>query len=58
MERETQAFLVGIIGLLGAVVLLGLTVYPFQYGIVESSLLAGFIVLAALFKFVLDETTF
>lgn len=58
MERTTKAFLVGIIGLLGAVVLLGLTVYPFQYGIVESSLLAGFIVLAALFEFVLDETTF
>lgn len=58
MERTTQAFLVGTIGILGAVVLLGLTVYPFQYGVVESSLLAGLIVLFALFEFVLDETTF
>lgn len=58
MERTTQAFLVGTIGILGAVVLLGLTVYPFQYGVVESSLLVGVIALFALFEFVLDETTF
>ena len=40
MERTTQAVFTGAIGVIGAMVLLGLTVYPFQYGLVESSLLA------------------
>ncbi|WP_164722101.1 hypothetical protein [Haloterrigena salifodinae] len=55
MKGTTQAFLVTIIGILGAVIFLGLTVYPFQYGFVESSILAGLIVLFSLFQFVLDE---
>lgn len=58
MERTTKAILISLIAVVGAVVLLGLTVYPFHYGIVESLLLAGFFVLIALFKFVLDETSF
>ena len=41
-------------GLVGALTFLGLTVYPFQYGPVESTLLAGGLVLFGLFKFVLD----
>ena len=58
MEQTTQAFFVGMIGVLGAVALFGLTVYPLQYGVVESSVLVGLIVLFALFKFVLDEAIF
>lgn len=58
MDRTTRALLVGVIGILGAVAFFGLTVYPFQYGLVESSLLAGFFVLISVFEVVLDETSF
>jgi hypothetical protein len=58
MDRTTRAILASVIGVLGVVVLLGLTVYPFQYGLVESSLLVGFFVLISIFEVVLDETSF
>lgn len=46
-----------LLGLLGAGVLLGLTVYPFDYGVVESALVAGLFVAVALFEFVLDSAS-
>lgn len=58
MDTREKAALTGVVGLLGAVVFLALSVYPFQYGTVESGLLAGAFVVAALFQFVLDEATF
>lgn len=58
MERMRQVFLVCVIAFIGATIGLALNVYPFQYVFVESSLLAGAFILFALFKFVLDDTTF
>lgn len=58
MDRRTKAILVAAIGFLGAVALFGLTVYPFQHGTVESSILVGLLVLLALFETVLDDTSF
>ena len=58
MDRSTQALLTSVIGILGAVGLFGLTVYPFQYGVVESSILVGVLVGAALLETVLDDTSF
>lgn len=58
MERTTRMILTGIVGVLGAVVLIGLLVFPFQYGVVESTILAGAFVCFALFEFVLNETSF
>ncbi|MFB6101534.1 MAG: hypothetical protein ABEJ73_03105 [Haloplanus sp.] len=58
MQRTTRATLVGIVGFLGAVVLFALTIYPFQYGVVESLVLAGAFVLVVLFETVLDDTSF
>lgn len=58
LTGESKGLLVVMIGVLAAAVMIGLTVYPFQYGVVESSLLAGLLVLFALFEVVLDETSF
>lgn len=58
MESAQKGILVGVIGVVGAVLYLGLTVYPFQYGPVESVLLAGAFVLLALLETVLDGATF
>ncbi|WP_226011897.1 hypothetical protein [Halomicrobium salinisoli] len=58
MDTREKVTLTGVIGLLGAVVFLALSVYPFQYGPVESGVLAGTFVAAALFQFVLGEATF
>ncbi|UPW01332.1 hypothetical protein M0R88_04315 [Halorussus gelatinilyticus] len=41
--------------LVGVVAWLALSVFPFQYGVVESGVLAGLLVLFGLFEFVLDE---
>ncbi|WP_440008372.1 hypothetical protein [Halomicrococcus sp. SG-WS-1] len=57
MKQTTRAFLTGIIGVLGTAVFVGLTVYPFHYGFVESALLAGAFVFLALFETVLDRST-
>lgn len=58
MDRREKAFLVGVFGFLGAVALLALTVYPFEYGIVESTLLVGGLIAFAVFETVLDDTSF
>ncbi|MDQ2054712.1 MULTISPECIES: hypothetical protein [Halobellus] len=58
MRRRTRALLVAVICLVGAGVLIALTVYPFQYGIVEGVIVAGALVVAALFETVLDDTSF
>jgi hypothetical protein len=58
MERSTKLLLTGIIVAFGAVVLLGLTVYPFEYGFGESLLLTGALVGALLFQTILDDTSF
>ena len=41
MDRRAKAWLVGVFGGLGSIALLALTVYPFNYGLVESTLLVG-----------------
>ncbi|ACV11146.1 hypothetical protein Huta_0963 [Halorhabdus utahensis DSM 12940] len=51
----TKGVLTGLIGLVGTVVFLGLFVYPLQYGLKESAAVAGLIVLAGLWEFVLDS---
>lgn len=58
MERKTKGILVGIIGVLGALLFLGLTVYPLQYGLAESLALVGLLVALALFETVLDDSSF
>jgi hypothetical protein len=58
MDRPTDVLLIAGIGMLGAVGLLALTVYPFQYGFGESLLLTGALVGALLFQTVLDDTSF
>ena len=45
MVTGTQALLTGIISTVAVVAMLGLTVYPFDYGVVESAVLAGAFVL-------------
>ncbi len=58
MDLAERAFLTGLVGVAGAIAFLGLTVYPFQYGPVESAVLAGGLVLAGLVKFALDTARF
>lgn len=58
MGRRRRGILVGAIGVLGAVGFLALTVYPFQYGPVESSILVGGLVLFAVLETLLDRTSF
>lgn len=57
MARPTRALLIAGIGLLGAAVFLAMTVYPFQYGPLESALLAGILVVLALFEVVLEKSS-
>ena len=45
MATRSKGLLTGIIGVFGAAGLLALTVYPFDYGLVESAVLAGAFVL-------------
>ena len=58
MERTTKALLVAAIAFIGALVFLALAVYPFQYGPVQSAVLAGLLVLVALFETVLEGSSF
>jgi len=58
MDRSTRALFSGIIAALGTIVLLGLTIYPFQYGFGESLLLTGALVGALLFQTMLNDTSF
>lgn len=58
MKRDTRALLLGIIGFAGAIGLLALTVYPFQYGLTESLVLVGLLVAFAAFETVLADTSF
>ncbi|WP_327053545.1 hypothetical protein [Halomicrococcus gelatinilyticus] len=58
MEGTTKALLVAAIAFIGALAFLALAVYPFQYGPVESAVLAGLLVLVALLETVLDRSSF
>lgn len=58
MDVRTRALLIGLAGLVGTVAYLGLTVYPLDYGPVESALLAGALVLFAVYEIVLDDASF
>jgi hypothetical protein len=58
MKIQTKAFLVGGIGLIGAVICFGLTVYPFQYGVLESALLGSLFVFFGLFKTIIGNASF
>ncbi len=56
MDRPATMFLLSVVGVIGALLFLGLSVYPFQYGVVESIVLAGGFVVLSIFQFVLDDT--
>ncbi|WP_313691875.1 hypothetical protein [Halorarum halobium] len=58
MERRTRTSLVALIPFVGAIMLLALTVHPFQYGLVGSPLLVGAFAVLAVVETVLDETSF
>jgi uncharacterized membrane protein YgdD (TMEM256/DUF423 family) len=58
MDRREKAWFVGVIAFLGAIVLLALTVYPFNYGPVGSTLLVVGLIAVMLFETVLDDTSF
>ncbi len=58
MDLGALGLRIGVFGAVGAIAFLGLTVYPFQYGPVESAVLVGGIALYGLVKFVLDTTRF
>jgi len=55
MVSRTKALRTGIIGIVAAMGVLALTVYPFSYGFAESVLLAGSFVLVALYRTLLDD---
>ncbi len=48
MEKGKRAVFVGVIGFVGTVIFNGLTVCPFQYGLLQGAVMAGGFVLAAL----------
>ena len=58
MDRSSKAFLIGLFSLLGAIALLALTVYPYNYGPVKSALLVAGLIAFAIFETVLDDTSF
>ena len=58
MDRRAKAWLVGAFVVLGSIVLLALTVYPFNYGLVESTLLVGGLLVFMLFETILGDTSF
>jgi hypothetical protein len=58
MDRREKAWVVGLTSFLGAIVLFALAVYPFQYGLVESTLVVGGLIAFMLFETVLDDTSF
>ena len=58
MDRREKAWVVGLLSLLGAIALFALAVYPFQYGLVESTLLVGGLIAFLIFQTVLDDTSF
>jgi hypothetical protein len=53
MEQRGRFVLAALV--LGAVFFVGLTVYPYQYGVVESGLLVGVLVVFGLVETVLDD---
>ena len=55
MDRREKAVFTGVLGVGGAVLLLALTVYPLDYGVAESSLLVGLLVLFGLYETVLGD---
>ncbi|MBX0286754.1 hypothetical protein EGH22_10475 [Halomicroarcula sp. F28] len=55
MATRTKALFTGMVGTVGAAGMLALTVYPFDYGVAESAVLAGAVVLVALYQTVLDD---
>ncbi|NHN60154.1 MULTISPECIES: hypothetical protein [Halorussus] len=55
MDSRTQRLLAIGVLVVGAVLWLALSVYPFQYGRVQSLVLAGLFVAFGFFEFVLDE---
>jgi len=55
MATRTKALFIGIVGTVAAAGMLALTVFPFDYGVVESAVLAGAFVLVALYQTVLDD---
>mgnify|MGYP006272960687 CR=1 FL=1 len=58
MDRSSKALFTAVIGILGAVGFVALTVYPFQYGLGESLIMTGALVGALLFQTVLDDASF
>lgn len=58
MERRQKTLLVSGICLVGAVIFLAMTVFPFQYGPIEAAALAVAFVAFAVFETVLDDTSF
>ena len=55
MDSGAQRLLAVGVLVVGTVIWLGLSVYPFHYGWVESLVLAGLFVAFGFFEFVLDD---
>jgi hypothetical protein len=55
MEQRGRFVLAALVLGAGAVFFVGLTVYPYQYGVVESGLLVGVLVVFGLVETVLDD---
>ncbi|WP_435184436.1 hypothetical protein [Halobellus sp. EA9] len=58
MNRATRAAALALFGALGAAVAFAMTIYPFDYGLAESLLLAGALVAVAAVETVLDDASF
>jgi hypothetical protein len=58
MDDRTTTLLTVVVLLAGVLAFLGLSVYPFQYGLVESLAVAGGVVALGLVEFVLDRSSF
>ena len=58
MDRRENAWVVGVLSLLGAIALFALTVYPYNYGPVKITLLVGGLIAFMLSETVLDDTSF
>jgi hypothetical protein len=58
MGQSTKAIRTTVIAGTGALLCFALAFYPFNYNLVESLLLTGALVGAALFRTVLDEPSF
>jgi len=55
METRVKLVVGGVIVALGILALFAMTVYPFHYGLMESTILAGAFVVVALIEIVLDN---